>query len=91
MDGYAARTGAAMKLIVLNLPRDFSEDALAKLFKVHGNIKGCDLVIDPHTGISKGFGFVEMALDHEAAIAIEALHGSKLSKQKIRVKEASKA
>ena len=89
MDGYATRTGAAMKLIVLNLPRDFSEDTLAKLFKVHGNIKGCDLVIDPHTGISKGFGFVEMALDHEAAIAIEALHGSKLSKQKIRVKEAS--
>ena len=30
--------------------------------------------------------FLEMALDHEAAIAIEALHGSKLGKNKIRVK-----
>ncbi len=78
-----------MKLIVLNLPRDFSEDQLAKLFKAHGNIRGCDLVIDPATGISKGFGFVEMALDHEAEIAIKALHGSKLNKQKIRVKAAS--
>lgn len=78
-----------MKLMALNLPRDFTEDQLAKLFKAHGNIKGCDLVIDPATGISKGFGFVEMALDHEAEIAIKALHGSKLNKQKIRVKAAS--
>jgi RNA recognition motif-containing protein len=79
-----------MKLIVLNLPRDFTEDALAKLFKAHGNIKACDLVIDVKTGKSKGFGFVEMALEHEAGIAINALHGSKLSKKKIiRVKPAN--
>jgi RNA recognition motif-containing protein len=78
-----------MKLIVLNLPRDFTEDALAKLFKVHGNIKACDLVIDEKTGKSKGFGFVEMALEHEATIAIKALHGSKLSKNTIRVKPAN--
>jgi len=77
-----------MKLIVLNLPRDFSEDALAKLFKVHGNIKACDLVIDDKTGTSKGFGFVEMALENEAEIAIKELHGSKVNKNKIRVKLA---
>lgn len=78
-----------MKLIVLNLPRDFSEDALAKLFKAHGNIKACDLVLDEKTGKSKGFGFVEMALDHEAELAIKELHGSKLNKNKIRVKPAN--
>lgn len=78
-----------MKLIVLNLPRDFSEDELAKLFKAHGNIKACDLVLDAKTGTSKGFGFVEMALEHEAEIAIKELHGSKLKKNKIRVKPAN--
>jgi RNA recognition motif-containing protein len=77
-----------MKLIVLNLPRDFSEDDLAKLFKTQGNIKGCDLVMDEKTGTSKGFGFVEMALEHEAVFAIEELHGSKVKKNKIRVKPA---
>jgi len=77
-----------MKLIVLNLPRDFSEDDLAKLFKAYGNIKACDLVIDDKTGTSKGFGFVEMALENEAEIAIKELHGSKLNKNKIRVKPA---
>ncbi len=77
-----------MKLIALNLPRDVTEDQLAKLFKTHGNIRACNLVIDAKTGLSKGFGFVEMALDHEAAIAIEALHGSRLGKNRIRVKPA---
>lgn len=77
-----------MKLIVLNLPRDLSEDGLANLFKEHGSIKACDLVLDENTGISKGFGFVEMALADEAEIAIKKLHGSKINKNKIRVKPA---
>jgi len=78
-----------MKLIVLNLPRDLREDELAKLFKAHGNIKACDLVLDAKTGTSKGFGFVEMALEHEGEIAIKELHGSRLKKNKIRVKPAN--
>lgn len=77
-----------MKLIALNLPRDLSEDALAKLFKAHGNIKACSIVMDEKTGKSKGFGFVEMALEHEGEIAINALHGQKIGKDKIRVKKA---
>ena len=77
-----------MKLMVLNLPRDFSEEALAKLFKTHGDIKACDLVIDDKTGTSKGFGFVEMALKDEAEVAVRELHGSRVNKNKIRVKLA---
>ena len=78
-----------MKLIILNLPRNFDEQSLALLFKMLGEIKSCDLVIDKETGISKGFGFVEMAHPHEAENAISQLHGSKLNNNKIRVKEAS--
>lgn len=77
-----------MKLIILNLPRNFSENALAKLFKTYGNIKSCNIVLDPLTGISKGFGFVEMALEHEGVIAIKELHGSTIQQNKIRVKLA---
>jgi len=76
-----------LKLTILNLPNDFDENALAKMFKAYGNIKGCNLVLDKDTGKSKGFGFVEMALDHEGEIAIKALHGSKIGKNKIRVKQ----
>ena len=78
-----------MKLIILNLPRNFDEQSLALLFKKLGDIKSCDLVIDKETGISKGFWFVEMAHPHEAENAINQLHGSKLNNNKIRVKEAS--
>ncbi len=77
-----------MKLIALNLPRDLDENELAALFKKHGNIKDCTLVMDTNTGKSKGFGFVEMALDHEGDTAINELHGSKVGKNKIRVKAA---
>lgn len=77
-----------MKLIALNLPRDFNEQDLADLFKQFGNIRACDLVLNAETGKSKGFGFVEMALDHEGDIAIKELHGSKVGKNKIRVKAA---
>jgi RNA recognition motif-containing protein len=77
-----------MKLIVLNLPRDLSEDGLADLFKAHGDIKACNLVMDDKTGTSKGFGFVEMASETDAETAIKQLHGSKMGKNKIRVKAA---
>ena len=75
-----------MKLIILNLPRNFDEQSLALLFKKVGDIKSCTLVIDKETGISKGFGFVEMALAHDGENAIKKLHGSKVGDKKIRVK-----
>ena len=77
-----------MKLMALNLPRTFSENDLAKLFKAYGNIKRCTIVMDAATGKSKGFGFIEMALKHEAAAAIKELNGSTVGEKKIRVKEA---
>ena len=78
-----------MKLIALNLPRDLSEQDLEKLLKVHGNVTACNLVLDDETGASKGFGFVEMALEQEAMAAIEKLHGTKVDQNKIRVKPAN--
>ena len=77
-----------MKLIALNLPRNFDEQSLALLFKKIGDIKSCTLVIDKYTGVSKGFGFVEMAYAHEGEIAINELHGCKLGKNKIRIKQS---
>ena len=78
-----------MKLIALNLPRDFDEQNLEDLFKVHGTVTACNLVLDDKSGASKGFGFVEMELEEEAMVAIEKLHGTKVNKNKIRVKPAN--
>ena len=78
-----------MKIIALNLPRDLSEDELAKLFKEHGAVDSCDLVMDTNTGISKGSGFIVMPVAEEAEAAIAALHGTKINKSKIRVKPST--
>lgn len=75
-----------MKLMILNLPRDLEENELAKMFKSHGNIQSCTLVMDDKTGASKGFGFVDMALEHEGIAAIESLNGFTMGRNKIRVK-----
>jgi RNA recognition motif-containing protein len=86
---YHSLRKLTMKLMILNLPRSYTENELAKLLKAHGNIKGCDLVMDANTGKSKGFGFVEMALEHEGKAAIAALNGTMVGQRKIRVKVAS--
>jgi len=78
-----------MKLIVLNLPRDLTEDGLANLFRTQGEITAHNLVMDTSTGLSKGFGFVEMVSEEDANAAILALHGTKIQKSKIRVKLAN--
>jgi RNA recognition motif-containing protein len=77
-----------MKIIVLNLPRTTTQDDLFTLFKVHGSIQSCAIVMDKSTGRSKGFGFVEMPDSHHAAAAIKGLNGHLLGKNKLRVKNA---
>lgn len=81
--------GTLMKLIALNLPRDLEQDAFETLFTAHGTVESCTLVMDEQTGLSKGFGFVVMAEEQDALNAIEALHGTKIKKFKIRVKPST--
>ena len=75
-----------MKLLVRNLARTTTEADILALFEAHGTVESCTLVMDAKTGLSKGFGFVEMPNHKEANIAIDALNGQKVDKSKIRVK-----
>ncbi len=77
-----------MNIIALNLPRTLTEDALTELFSTHGNVASCTLVMDKANNTSKGFGFIDMPDDEQAQAAIKALHGTKVEKNKIRVKQA---
>ncbi len=77
-----------MKLLVRNLPRTLSEEALRKLFEAHGAVQSCNLVMDPKTGMSKGFGFVEMPRPGDAKAAVKTLNGHDIAGLKMRVKKA---
>jgi len=77
-----------MKILVRNLDRATTEDALAALFAPFGAVQFCNLVLDKVTGASKGFGFVEMPKPGEAKAAIKALNNKTVDGAKIRVKYA---
>ncbi len=77
-----------MKLLVRNLAKATTEEKLLSLFKEHGKIQSCNLVLDKETGASKGFAFIEMPKVGEAKAAIKQLNGYKLAGNIIRVKKA---
>lgn len=58
------------------------------MFEEHGAVQSCTLVIDKETGLSKGFGFVEMPKPGESKAAIKLLNNQEVDGSKIRVKKA---
>lgn len=77
-----------MKILVRNLDRETGEKELKALFEAQGRVQSCTIVLDESSGLSKGFGFVEMPKAGEAKAAIKALNGVELDGYKIRVKKA---
>jgi RNA recognition motif-containing protein len=77
-----------MKLLIRNLARSTTETELKTLFEAYGKVQSCTLVMDSKTGLSKGFGFVEMPKPGEAKAAMKNLNGSTLGNSTLRVKKA---
>lgn len=76
------------KLYVGNLSYSVTSESLSQLFSAHGKVMTADVIMDRETGRSKGFGFVEMSTDAEAAAAIEATNGQDLDGRALTVNEA---
>jgi len=77
-----------MKLLIRNIARNVTETQLQSLFETYGSIQSCDIVLDKKTGVSKGFGFIEMPKPGEAKAAVKNLNNQELEGNKIRVKKA---
>jgi len=77
-----------MKLLIRNLARKTTEQELREMFEAYGRVQSCSLVMDNKTGVSKGFGFVEMPKPGEAKAAMKNLNGKDVAGSKIRVKKA---
>ena len=75
-----------MKLLIRNLSRSTTKEQIVALFETCGMVQSCVLVNDKNTGLSKGFGFVEMPKQGEAKAAMKTLNGTDLGGSKIRVK-----
>ena len=77
-----------MKLLIRNLARTTTEEELNNLFSPFGSVQSCVIVMDKNSGVSKGFGFVEMPKAGDAKAAIKSLNDQEIAGNKIRVKKA---
>ena len=76
------------RLFVASLPFSCDETGLKNLFAPFGNVLSAKIITDRDTGMSKGFGFVEMENEEDALKAITTLNDSDLEGRKIAVAEA---
>ncbi len=78
----------ATKLYVGNLPYSITDDKLREIFSEAGSVTSATVIIDKMSGRSKGFGFVEMSTEEEAAKAIESFNGKDMEGRNLTVNEA---
>jgi len=76
------------RLFVGNLPPRLCFPELEDLFTPFGTILSAELMTDPTSGRSRGFGFVEMESADAAQAAIAALQGLTMEGQVLNVNEA---
>ncbi len=79
----------SVRLFVGNLPPRLCFPELEDLFLPFGSIVSADLMTDPTTGRSRGFGFVEMESHDAARAAMTALNGTAVEGQTLTVNEAN--
>ena len=76
-------------LFIGNMSFQTTEGDLRTLFEPYGEITRIHIVQDRETGQPRGFAFVEVADDAEAAKAISALNGKEVAGRALKVNEAT--
>ena len=75
-------------IFVGNLSYQTTEAELEAAFAAYGAVERVSVVRDRDTGQPRGFAFVEMPNDAEAAKAIAALDGKEMGGRNLKVNEA---
>ncbi len=78
----------AKKLYIGGLSYSTTQDALKEAFAQAGAVESATIIIDRMSGRSRGFGFIEMTTDEDAAKAIEMWNGKELDGRTLTVNEA---
>ena len=76
-----------MNIFVGNLATQVNDQELEDLFKTYGELKSVKIIRDM-SGVSKGFGFVEMKDKTAGETAIKELNEKELGGKKLTVNEA---
>ncbi|KAK9719774.1 RNA recognition motif [Popillia japonica] len=74
-----------MRLYVGSLHFNITEDMLRGIFEPYGKIDNIQLIMDPETGRSKGYGFITFHNCDDAKKALEQLNGFELAGRPMKV------
>lgn len=77
-----------MRLYVGNLAFDAENGHLFEAFGKFGKVDQAEVVRDRETFRSRGFAFVTMPNDEQAAAAIEGMNGQLICERRVNVTEA---
>jgi len=77
-----------MNIYVGNLSPEITEEDLQQAFETFGQVASVNVIKDKYSGVSRGFGFVEMPAKAEGQAAIDGLNGTRLKGQTLNVNEA---
>lgn len=77
-----------MKIFVSHISPDVNDKELRILFEAFGIVSDVEIIKDKYTGESRGFGFVVMPDENEAAAAVKRLNGREFKDMILQVNEA---
>ncbi len=75
-------------IFVGNLSYSATEESIRSLFAEYGSVDRVNIITDRDSGQPRGFAFVEMSGNNEAARAIAGLNGKELDGRALNVNEA---
>jgi RNA recognition motif-containing protein len=78
------------ELYVGNLSQNTTEDEIREMFEPAGEVTEVTVMLDPDTGRSKGYGYVNMKSFIAAQDAIKRFDGQMLDSHKLSVQKAGK-
>jgi len=78
-----------VRLFVGNLSFSLGDGDLREAFAEAGEVERAEIVRDRFDGRSRGFGFVEMRNDADAAVALRAMNGKEVAGRLLRVEAAT--
>lgn len=77
-----------MRIFVGNLPFNATIEEIETIFGNFGTVTEVKIPVNRDSGDPRGFGFVDMPNDEEAAVAISELNGFNLRRRALNVNEA---
>lgn len=89
-DDEAARNEGS-NLFVTGIHPRLSEEEVTRLFEKYGEVETCNIMRDPHTKDSRGFGFVKMVTSEQADAAKEGLQGEQYEGRTLSIEKARRS